>query len=161
MGTICKNPYSYTANNGTSIYISLPRFSAFATQFTAEKMPDGQLYISISASKDETTYTSPEIIVTGEGTPVENIFTVGDPLYNDLANSGITATLNFTWKRANGEEMKLTPANITFKKDTQYNITIKVNPYTDLGLSLSISEDPFYMEENYDINDGVITEITE
>ena len=134
---------TFTAEGNATLNMYLSRFNAFGTEFIADEMPDGELHITISSTYNETTYTSSDIIVTNEDTPVEQIFNIGQPLYSvsSFQYSGLPCTLNFIWKRENGDVVTLKPANINFQKNKKYIITVKVNPYT--GISLTLDDNSF------------------
>lgn len=149
---------NHTAKAGSTINLSLSRFYSFATQFKAEDMPEGKLHIYITANKNEQTYTSSEMIVTSTTTPIEQIFSVGEPLFNDLSYDNMDATLHFTWEKADETEIALEDIDFTFKKDYKYIFTVQVNPFS--GLSLSFSTDNFNVTEEYHINDGTATKQT-
>ena len=118
--------------NGDPIAISFGRFSACSAEFKAVDMPTGYLKINISNKETNTAeaYTTEDIIVASENQSTFQYITFGDALYNSLQNDGVPCILNLTWVKDDNTEIPLIPAEVTFKRDTNYIITIKVDDST-------------------------------
>ena len=118
--------------NGDPITISFYRWSACSAEFKAVDMPTGYLKINISNKETNTAgvYTTEDIIVASENQSTFQYITFGDALFSLISNDGVPCTLNMTWIKDSNTEIPLIPAEITFKRDTKYIITIKVDDST-------------------------------
>ena len=127
---------SYEAKeNGDPISISFGRFAACSAEFKAVDMPTGKLKISITNADNE--YTTGDIIVQSETQSTFQYITFGHTLYSSIQNAGVPCTLNLTWVKDSNTEIPLKPAEITFKRDTKYIITIKVDNTTTPTISVT------------------------
>lgn len=118
--------------NGNPIAISFDRFAACSAEFKAVDMPTGYLKINISNKETNTAeaYTTEDIIVTSENQSTFQYITFGDALYNSIQNDGVPCILNLTWVKDDNTEIPLIPAEVTFKRNTNFIITIKVDDST-------------------------------
>lgn len=142
--------------NGDAIVIEFIRFLACAAEFKVVDMPEGYLKINISTkplAHNNETFTTDDIIVQNVNTPNFQYITFGYMFYSKLADGdGVPCTLNFTWVKSNGNEITLTPSDITFKRDTKYNITIKVDNTTTPAITVNpISNYNFTKTEDVNI----------
>ena len=127
---------SYLAKeNGDPISISFGRFAACSAEFKVVDMPTGKLKISITNT--DTEYTAGDIIVQSETQSTFQYITFGQTLYSSIQNAGVPCTLNLTWVKDSNTEIPLKPAEITFKRDTKYIITIKVDNTTTPTISVT------------------------
>ncbi len=154
--------YGYT-NNGTfvaeensdPIAISFGRFAACSAEFKVIDMPTGYLKISISNKETSTqgVYTTKYIAVNSESEPTFLYITFGQSLFPLINNDGVPCILNLTWVKDANTEIPLIPAEFTFKKNTHYNITIKVDNSTKSTINVSpITDNGFTTTEDFGIN---------
>lgn len=118
--------------NGDPIAISFGRFAACSAEFKAVDMPTGYLKINISNKETNTAgvYTTEDIIVASEDQSTFQYITFGHTLYSSIQNNGVPCILNLTWVKDDNTEIPLIPAEVTFKRDTNFIITIKVDDST-------------------------------
>lgn len=118
--------------NGAPIAISFGRFAACSAEFKAVDMPTGYLKINITnkESNNEGVYTTEDIIVASEDQSTFQYITFGHTLYSSIQNNGVPCILNLTWVKDDNTEIPLIPAEVTFKRDTNFIITIKVDDST-------------------------------
>ena len=75
-------------------------------------------------------YTTEDIIVASEDQSTFQYITFGHTLYSSIQNNGVPCILNLTWVKDDNTEIPLIPAEVTFKRDTNFIITIKVDDST-------------------------------
>lgn len=143
---------------GTTIPgLSLSRINTFETEFSTDEMPNGELYVSISATKDEVTYTSPEVVIASDVASVKEYFAVGVPFTDSASYAQFDATLNLKWKKADGTMVDLPSATITFKTNYKFNIKVKVDYSTTASISMSLDTSSSFSTESYYVDEGVAT----
>ena len=120
------------AENGAPIAIYFDRFAACSAEFKAVDMPTGYLKINISNKETNTAgvFTTEDIIVASEDQSTFQYITFGHTLYSSIQNNGVPCILNLTWVKDDNTEIPLIPAEVTFKRDTNFIITIKVDDST-------------------------------
>lgn len=156
---------AYTSNyvaeeNGAPITISFGRWSACSAEFKAVDMPTGYLKINISNKETNTAgvYTTEDIIVASEDQSTFQYITFGDALYSSIQNNGVPCILNLTWVKDDNTEIPLIPAEVTFKRDTNFIITIKVDDSTTGTFNITpIPDDKFSSTEEIGIYGRPIT----
>ena len=126
--------------NGDPITISFSRFAACSAEFKVVDMPTGYLKISISNKETNNStevYTTSDIIVNSEAQSTFQYITFGSSLWSSISNDGVPCILNLTWVKDNNTEIPLIPAEIKFKRDTKYIITIKVDNSTTSTINVN------------------------
>lgn len=153
------SPVSITnVQEGTTIStLYLSRVNTFDTEFSTDEMPNGKLHVSISATKDEVTYTSPEVVVASDVTSVKECFAVGEPFTDSASFMQFDATLNLKWEKVDGTMVELPSAAITLKTGYKFNVKVKVDYSTTASISMSLDASSFSSTESYYVDEGVAT----
>lgn len=154
------DPFIASDTNDEEIDFYSERISYIGTEFVAEDMKKGKLIVSFSAKgSDNNTYTSPEVEITAEDTPVFNTFSFGSVFNNAIYVLGVSIKLHMKWIKEDGSEVTLPneQAYITVKNSYKYSIKINVGTTSKAAMNISEIETPTFSDyntEHWNVEEG-------